>query len=296
LQAAPLGPILDGSTSLPVSPRPRTLEGVMSLRAAAVAVAGAAIFLAVGCANPAPPTSAPQSTRQAAAKSSPDPSHGTRAPKAKPPKTKPPKTKLPKTKAPNHKRIPAFSAKVSAPLTARDLPHTWHHGCPVSPGELRAIRMPFIGFDHRAHNGTLIINAGVADKVIKVFSILYRARFPIRIMKPVDVFHGSDDRSTAADNTAGFNCRFAVAAGPPHWSMHAYGLAIDVDTIENPYIEPGQPIDPPASAAYANRSDIRPGMAYPGGVLVSAFSSIGWGWGGDWAGAVDYQHFSSNGH
>ena len=84
--------------------------------------------------------------------------------------------------------------------------------------------------------------------------------------------------------------------GPPHWSMHAYGLAIDVDTVENPYIQPGQPIDPPSSAAYANRSDIRPGMAYPGGVLVSAFSFIGWGWGGNWTGSPDYQHFSSNGH
>lgn len=115
-------------------------------------------------------------------------------------------------------------------------------------------------------------------------------------MKPVDVFHGSDDRSTAADNTAGFNCRFAVAAGPAHWSMHAYGLAIDVDTVENPYIQPGQPIDPPKSAAFANRSDLRAGMAYPGGVLVSAFSSIGWSWGGNWTGAPDYQHFSSNGH
>ena len=70
-------------------------------------------------------------------------------------------------------------------------------------------------------------------------------------------------------------------------SMHAYGLAIDVDTVENPYIQPGQPIDPPSSAAYANRSDIRPGMAYPGGVLVSAFSSIGWGWGGNWTGSPD---------
>jgi D-alanyl-D-alanine carboxypeptidase len=166
----------------------------------------------------------------------------------------------------------------------------------VPPNDLRAIRLPFIGFDHRAHVGTLVVNASVVDQIIKVFSTLYRARFPIRRMEPVDVFHGSDNQSTAADNTAGFNCRFAVAAGPPHWSMHAYGLAIDVDTIENPYIQPGQPIDPPSSAAYANRLDIRPGMAYPGGILVSAFSSIGWGWGGNWTGTVDYQHFSSNGH
>ncbi len=37
-------------------------------------------------------------------------------------------------------------------------------------------------------------------------------------------------------------------------------------------------------------------MAVPGGVLVSAFASVGWFWGGAWTGAVDYQHFSINGH
>ena len=51
----------------------------------------------------------------------------------------------------------------------------------------------------------------------------------------------------------------------------------------------------PAGAAYLDRSDIRPGMAYPGGVLVLAFSSAGWGWGGNWAGSPDYQHFSVDG-
>jgi len=99
----------------------------------------------------------------------------------------------------------------------------------------------------------------------------------------------------AADNTSGFNCRRAVAPGPPQWSMHAYGLAIDVNTVQNPYIEAGAGVHPSAGAAYINRSDIRPGMAYPGGILVSAFRSVGWGWGGYWARSPDYQHFSVNG-
>ena len=99
----------------------------------------------------------------------------------------------------------------------------------------------------------------------------------------------------AADNTSGFNCRYADAPGPPQWSMHAYGLAIDVNTIQNPYVEPGSGVQPRAGAAYLDRSDIRPGMAYPRGILVSAFSSVGWGWGGNWAGSPDYQHFSVNG-
>ena len=114
-------------------------------------------------------------------------------------------------------------------------------------------------------------------------------------MQPVSVYGGSDDASTAADNTAGFNCRDAVATGPAHWSEHAYGLAIDVNTVQNPYLEGGS-VQPPNGAPFVNRADVRPGMAVPGGQLIAAFRSIGWGWGGDWAGTPDYQHFSQNGH
>jgi hypothetical protein len=190
---------------------------------------------------------------------------------------------------------PRFSATVSGPLSPRDVPFSWHPGCPVSPSELRAIHLSYVGFDGAAHTGEIIVNASVAGQVITVFSLLYRARFPIRAMKPVDVFRGSDPRSMAADNTSGFNCRRAVAPGPPHWSMHAYGLAIDVNTLQNPYVEAGSGVHPSAGAAYLDRSDIRPGMAHPGGILVSAFRSVGWGWGGYWAGSPDYQHFSVNG-
>lgn len=191
--------------------------------------------------------------------------------------------------------LPRFAARVSGPLSRRDVPFSWHPGCPVPPRELRAIRLSYVGFDGAAHTGELIVNASVVKPVIKVFSILYRSRFAIRRMEPVDAFRGSDPRSMAADNTSGFNCRRAVAPGPPQWSMHAYGRAIDVNTVQNPYIEPGIGVRPRAGAAYVNRSHVRPGMAYAGGTLVSAFRSIGWGWGGYWQGSPDYQHFSSNG-
>jgi hypothetical protein len=192
-------------------------------------------------------------------------------------------------------RLPRFAATVSGPLTRRGVPFSWHPGCPVPPSGLRAIHLSYIGFDRAAHTGEIIVNASAVKQVIKVFSLLYHARFPIRRMEPVDAFRGSDPRSMAADNTSGFNCRRAVAPGPPQWSMHAYGLAIDVNTVQNPYIEAGSGVQPAAGAAYVNRADLRPGMAYPAGVLVSSFGSIGWGWGGYWSGSPDYQHFSVNG-
>ncbi len=250
-------------------------------RVISAGVAGAAILLGAGCAGPpARQPEAASATQAASAKAVPGFSHRA-APRSRP--------------VPARLVVPAFSAAVSGPLTPRGVPFSWRPGCPVPPGQLRAIRLSYVGFDGRAHTGQIIVNAGVVRQVIEVFSVLYRARFPISKMEPVDVFRGSDPRSMAADNTSGFNCRYAVGPGPPQWSMHAYGLAIDVNAIQNPYLEPGLGVQPPAGAAYADRSDIRPGMAYPGGVLVSAFSSAGWGWGGNWAGSPDYQHFSVNG-
>jgi hypothetical protein len=256
------------------------LGAVILRRAIPVSVVGAAILLAAGCTGT---TSRPAAaaTRPLSAEPGSSPSHSAT------PAPRPASARAP---------LAAFSATVSGPLTAADVPFSWHPGCPVQPGELRAIHLSYVGFDGRAHIGEIIVNASVVKQVIDVFSVLYRARFPIMKMEPVDVFHGSDPRSMAADNTSGFNCRLAVASGPPQWSMHAYGLAIDVNTVQNPYLEPGSDVQPAAGAAYVDRSDIRPGMAYPGGVLVSAFSSVGWGWGGNWAGSPDYQHFSVNGH
>jgi len=186
--------------------------------------------------------------------------------------------------------MPPFVARV-ARVQAAELRYSWHPGCPVAPSQLRRIRLSYVGFDGRRHLGDLIVNAAVVRQVTAVFRTLYRARFPIRQMRPVDAYGGSDDRSAAADDTSAFNCRRAVASGTPSWSMHAYGEAIDVNDVENPYVFGGRVI-PPAGRAYLDRTDVRPGMATAGGVLVRAFERVGWGWGASFG---DYQHFSVNG-
>lgn len=155
------------------------------------------------------------------------------------------------------------------------------------------LTLSYRGFDGRTHSGRLIVNRSVALQVVEVFRDLYEAAFPIRRLQLVDVYGGSDFRSIEADNTSSFNCR--AATGSSNWSNHAYGLAIDVNPIENPYVTASGSVAHAASRPYLKRSQIRPGMAYPGGALVNAFRSIGWGWGGYWSGDRDYQHFSANG-
>jgi D-alanyl-D-alanine carboxypeptidase len=186
-----------------------------------------------------------------------------------------------------------FHAHVTS-VTARELGGSWRPGCPVGPADLRLVRLSYWGFDGRPHVGGLVVNRVVTRDVIRVFGRLYAERFPIRRMRPIAAYGGSDPRSMAADNTSAFNCRYAVAPGPKQWSVHAYGEAIDVNTVENPYVEGGRVL-PAAGRSYLDRSRHRPGMAVAGGQLVAAFASVGWQWGGRWTGSPDYQHFSATG-
>jgi hypothetical protein len=189
--------------------------------------------------------------------------------------------------------LPPFEAAV-APVTAVQLGRSWHPGCPVGPRDLRLVRVSYVGFDGRAHSGALVVHRVVQKDVQTVFRALYESRFPVRRMDPISKYGGSDKRSMAADNTSGFNCRDASVPGPKRWSAHAYGQAIDVNTIENPYVQ-GSYVSPATGRAYLDRSRYRRGMAVAGGVLVRAFASVGWLWGGRWAGTPDYQHFSRSG-
>ena len=189
--------------------------------------------------------------------------------------------------------LPPFHTSI-APVTAAELRASWRPGCPVGPAELRTLRVSYVGFDGRAHTGELVVNRAVTTDVTKVFHRLYALRFPVRRMVPVARYGGSDERSMAADNTSAFNCRYAVAPGPKRWSVHAYGEAIDINTVENPYLEGGRVL-PPAGRAFVDRTRRRPGMAVAGGAVVRAFASVGWLWGGRWTGSPDWQHFSKSG-
>jgi hypothetical protein len=188
---------------------------------------------------------------------------------------------------------PQFAAEVG-PVRWADLRYSYRAGCPVGPTQLSTVRLAYWGFDGRPHVGKLVVNRRVTRDVVSVFRRLYAARFPIRRMVPVSAYRGSDHASMAADNTSSFNCRPAVGSTTGAWSTHAYGLAIDVNPVENPYLLGGRVL-PPAGRRYLDRSRRRPGMAVERGVLVAAFAEVGWRWGGRWTGSPDYQHFSTTG-
>jgi hypothetical protein len=170
---------------------------------------------------------------------------------------------------------------------------SWHPGCPVPIQDLRLLTLDYVGFDGRVHSGEMVVHRDVATDVVEVFGSLFDARFPIRRMRLVDDYGGDDDRSMAADNTSAFNCR--PVTGGTSWSEHAYGRAIDVNPIQNPYVTDAGTVEPPAGGAYVDRSARAQGVIHVGDAVVDAFDSVGWGWGGAWSDPTDYQHFSATG-
>jgi D-alanyl-D-alanine carboxypeptidase len=169
---------------------------------------------------------------------------------------------------------------------------SWHRGCPVPLTNLRSVRLTYVGFDRETHRGELIVHRRWAEEIVSVFRRIYRARFPIRRIRPVDRYGGDDRRSMRHDNTSGFNCRYV--SGTTTWSQHAYGRAIDINPVENPFVS-GRRVSPRRGEPFADRSPLRRGMIAERDVVWRAFRRIGWGWGGSWSSPTDYQHFSANG-
>jgi hypothetical protein len=176
----------------------------------------------------------------------------------------------------------------------------WHRGCPVSLSQLRLLTVSYWDFDGNAQTGEVVVNAKAAAPLSIVFRKLYAMRFPIHHMRFADVYGPARGQPADGDVTGSFECRQAVPSpcsggtGTGTWSNHAYGLAVDVNPVENPYVGCGMTRDRSARK-YLDRSHHRKGMVTP--AVVSAFRSVGWGWGGAWSGSTkDYMHFSWNGH
>ncbi len=189
-------------------------------------------------------------------------------------------------------------APLPAGLAAQLRGTTWQPGCPVPLDELRLLSLRYWGFDGQPHQGPIVVNQAVAGQVVAVFRRLFQARFPIQQLHlAVQYRPNQDDPNDTRNYTSGFNCRPVVTARGPlaGWSQHAWGLAIDINPIQNPYVTADGYVRNVHARPYRDRSLRLPGMIHPGDVVVRAFAAIGWKWGGSWSGSKDYMHFSSTG-
>lgn len=169
---------------------------------------------------------------------------------------------------------------------------TWKPGCPVPLKDLSYLTVPYYGFDNKNHLGFLIVHKNVAHQVGKIFYQLFQQKFPIEKMQLMDTFHGDDDLAMSANNTSAFNCR-SIIGKPGIFSLHSYGIAIDINTKLNPYVK-GNLVLPKEGKAYVDRSQKMPGKIIFGDSTYMFFRNAGWSWGGDWTTLKDYQHFEKS--
>jgi hypothetical protein len=164
-------------------------------------------------------------------------------------------------------------------------------GAPVGCERLRLVRFSYLGFDGATHDdGELVVLDAVADHVLAIFIALRGRAFPVASARLMNHYTGNDDASMARNNTSAFNVR--RVEGTHSMSLHAYGVAIDLNPIQNPYVERGArgiEVSPPGGSGYVSRQNRRPGMAE---AVVDLFAHHGFAqWGGYWPRGIDYQHF-----
>lgn len=182
------------------------------------------------------------------------------------------------------------SAATTHPITAAELGASWRRGCPVEPNQLRRVNLAHIDFEGRTQRGDLVLHRDLVPEVIAIFDELYRMGYPIAKMRALDHYpDASDELSMEDNNTSAFNCRRIPGSGS--WSLHAYGRAIDINPVLNPFIDRSGAVEPTNAAPYVDRRRVDPGTLHDGGSAVRAFTQRGWKWGGHWRTPLDYQHF-----
>ena len=183
----------------------------------------------------------------------------------------------------------------------------WSSNCPVAIDRLNLLKVSYFDFDGNERNdGELVVLDVVADHVLAVFKQLHQQKFPINSIKLINDYNGDDEKSMLENNSSAFNCR--AIKDSKIFSMHSYGLAIDINPQQNPYLitkydigKTAVPIYPPQGMEYINRSNIRAGMVESvinedaHETVVDLFVQHGFTvWGGSWNDPIDWHHFQLN--
>ncbi|MCM1189776.1 MAG: M15 family metallopeptidase [bacterium] len=163
----------------------------------------------------------------------------------------------------------------------------------ITVDELRYVHILHYSFDGDSTEGELICNEYIAQDLVEIFYELYRNEYRLERVLLIDEYDGDDTASMADNNTSCFNYR--VIEGKTSLSKHAYGLAVDINPLYNPYITYGKDgdenISPAAAAPYADRTAGFPYKIDESDLCYRLFTEHGFTWGGNWNNSKDYQHF-----
>ena len=185
---------------------------------------------------------------------------------------------------------PAFLCDTIPPkVEARMRGNSYPEDATIALSELRYLQVAYYDFYGVQHMGELVCNVAIAQDLLEIFQALYEAEYRIHSIRLVDDFGGSDEASMRADNTSCFNYR--TVPGQKRLSRHAMGMAVDINPLENPYIDPRGGVHPAEGASYVDRTKDFPHKIDRGDLCYKLFREHGFTWGGAWTRSRDYQHF-----
>ena len=164
--------------------------------------------------------------------------------------------------------------------------------CTLPRENLRYIHVLHVGFDNQVHEGELIVNRDIADDVLEIFKELYESGYQIEKVRLVDEYDADDEASMSDNNSSAFNFRFI--SHTTKISKHGMGMAVDINTLYNPYVKTvnGElSIEPANAADYVDRCKDFSHKIDHDDLCYKLFTEHGFEWGGDWTHSKDYQHF-----
>ena len=164
--------------------------------------------------------------------------------------------------------------------------------CTLPRENLRYIHVLHVGFDNQVHEGELVVNKDIADDVLEIFKELYESGYQIEKVRLVDEYDADDEVSMSDNNSSAFNFRFI--SHTTKISKHGMGMAVDINTLYNPYVKTvdGElSIEPANAADYVDRSKDFSHKIDHDDLCYKLFTEHGFEWGGDWTHSKDYQHF-----
>lgn len=169
---------------------------------------------------------------------------------------------------------------------------SYKENCTVPREELRYLHILHVGFDNNTHEGELIVNKRIAEDVLDIFNELYKAGYQIEKVRLIDEYNAQDELSMRDNNSSAFNFRYISYSTT--LSKHAMGLAVDINTLYNPYIKQVDGrlnIEPANAVQYVDRNRQFPHKIDHQDLCYKLFTKYGFEWGGDWEDSKDYQHF-----
>ena len=185
-----------------------------------------------------------------------------------------------------------YMSKITDEIFARMKGKSFKDDCPLSLDDLRYLHLLHKDLNGNTHEGEMVCNTYIAAALIDIFQKLYEANYPIEKIRLVDEYNADDETSMRDNNSSCFNFRFITHT--KRISKHGLGLAVDINTLYNPYIkytDNGKILEPATAEKYLDRSKNFDYKIDTDSLCYKLFTEHGFEWGGNWKTVKDYQHF-----